>query len=136
MHVNKILTALVMILPLCKDSCSQEIDFVHDIRPLLSDACYTCHGPDAEARSTELRLDRRESALHSKVLSSGEMLQRLRSTDPEERMPPPDSNRELSSDDRAKLIAWLEAGAPWPKDYRHWSFVPPERPSVPTVRQS
>ena len=136
MHVNKILTALVMILPLCKDSCSQEIDFVHDIRPLLSDACYTCHGPDAEARSTELRLDRRESALHSKVLSSGEMLQRLRSTDPEERMPPPDSNRELSSDDRAKLIAWLEAGAPWPKDDRHWAFVPPERPSVPTVRQS
>ena len=115
---------------------AEDIDFARDIRPILSDACYTCHGPDPEARETELRLDDRKSVIDSNVLSSGEMLLRLQSSDPHEQMPPPDSNRVLASDDRLKLIAWLKAGGNWPEDDRHWAFIPPLRPNLPSVEKS
>lgn len=110
-----------------------EIDFPGGIRPLLSDACYTCHGPDTQARVTDLRLDDRAVAMESEVLSSGEMLARLTTDDPELRMPPPDSGSPLSKASRDKLVRWLKAGAEWPEDDRHWSFVPPIRPKVPVV---
>ncbi len=112
-----------------------EIDFGRDIRPLLSDACYHCHGPDAKARKAKLRLDDRATALEADVLTSGEMLNRLTSTDPDVRMPPPDSKRRLRNRDRAKLKQWLEGGASWPEDDRHWAFIPPVRPEIPKVRK-
>lgn len=115
---------------------ADEIDFARDIRPVLSDACYTCHGPDAEARATDLRLDDRESALKSDVFSSGDMLKRLLSNDADQRMPPVDSKRVLTEEHRAKLVAWLKAGAEWPEDDRHWAFIPPVRPELPTVNDS
>lgn len=113
-----------------------EIDFAQDIRPILSDACYTCHGPDPEARSTELRLDQRDSAIASEVFSSGEMLGRLLSDDPDKRMPPVDSNRVLTDAHRATLVEWLKDGADWPEDDRHWAFVSPERPELPAVKNA
>ena len=70
-----------------------KIDFARDIRPVFPEACYNCHGPDAKARKAKLRLDDREAALASGVISEGEMLMRLTSDDPEKRMPPPDSDR-------------------------------------------
>ena len=112
------------------------MDFAKDIRPILSDACYTCHGPDAEARESELRLDDRSSALKSKVFSSGEMLERLLTNDADKRMPPVDSNRVLSKTDRAKLAKWLKAGAHWPEDDRHWAFIPPVRPDAPAIKNT
>ncbi len=115
---------------------ADEIDFTRDIRPVLSDACYACHGPDANARATELRLDERGSALKSDVFSSGEMLERLLATDPDTRMPPVDSKRVLTDENRTKLIAWLKAGAQWPEDDRHWAFIPPGRPELPTVKNA
>jgi hypothetical protein len=98
-----------------------------------SDACYHCHGPDAKARESDLRLDDRTSALEADVFSSGEMLKRLTSEDRDVRMPPPDSKRRLRARDRAKLARWLENGAPWPEDDRHWAFIPPARPDRPQV---
>jgi hypothetical protein len=71
--------------------------------------------------------------LNSKVLSSGEMLNRLIPDDPDERMPPIDSHRELSPADRKKLVAWIKHGAAWPEDDRHWAYVPPVRPRLPLV---
>ena len=112
------------------------LDFARDIRPLLSDACYNCHGPDAKARKGNLRLDDRAAALGAGVLADGEMLRRLTSTDPDERMPPPESNRVLSDENRTKLTQWLEAGAAWPSDDRHWAFVPPKRPRLAKVNNS
>ena len=112
------------------------LDFARDIRPLLSDACYNCHGPDAKAREGNLRLDDRAAALGAGVLADGEMLRRLTSTDPDERMPPPESNRVLSDENRTKLTQWLEAGAAWPSDDRHWAFVPPKRPRLAKVNNS
>ena len=110
---------------------ADDVDFAREIRPLLADACYNCHGPDAQARQADLRLDPRDAALKAKVLSSGEMLRRLTSSDPDVRMPPADSIRKLRPGDRARLVSWLGSGASWPEDDRHWSFVPPVRPRRP-----
>ena len=110
-----------------------DLSFTQDIRPLLSDACFHCHGPDSKAREGKLRLDDRASAIKAGILSNGEMIERLLSKDPEERMPPPDSKRVLRSQDRAKLVQWLKAGAEWPADDRHWAFVPPVKPAAPKV---
>lgn len=111
-----------------------EPDFAVDVRPLLSDACYNCHGPDSAARKAKLRLDDRQSALHSGVLTDGELLERLTSDDPDVRMPPPDSNRELKPEDRAKLVDWVKGGAQWPEDDRHWAFVAPVKSDQPAVK--
>ena len=113
-----------------------ELDFARDIRPVLSDACYHCHGPDAKARKAKLRLHDRAAALEAGVLSDGEMLHRLTSNEQEERMPPADSNRPLRDKDRVKLVNWLRAGGSWPSDDRHWAFVPPKRPRLPKVRDT
>ena len=110
------------------------LNFARDIRPVLSDSCYNCHGPDKKARKAKLRLDDRSAAMESGVFSDGEMMARLTSNDPEMRMPPPDSNRVLSDKDRSKLVQWLKAGAEWPQDDRHWAFVPPVQPKIPELQ--
>ena len=110
------------------------LNYARDIRPILSDACYNCHGPDKKARKAKLRLDNRLAAMESGVFSDGEMMARLTSNDPEMLMPPPDSNRVLSDEDRSKLVQWLKAGAEWPKDDRHWAFVPPVQPKIPELQ--
>ncbi len=133
---GKLKSTVIVAMLICASALADDIDFAKDIRPVLSDACYTCHGPDPEARSTELRLDDRASALESSVFSSGEMLRRLLSDSSDERMPPADSNRVLSDDDRSKLVEWLKTGAKWPEDDRHWAFVPPVRPQPPAVKKT
>jgi len=118
---------------LCDGAQADDLDFARDIRPLLSDACYNCHGPDAKARQADLRLDQRAATLESRVLSSGKMLARLTSNDPDTRMPPADSIRVLRPRDRATLVKWLKSGAPWPRNDRHWAFTTPVRPERPEV---
>ena len=113
----------------------EQPDFLREIRPILSNACFDCHGPDAKGRQANLRLDQRVDAFRSKVLSSGEMLRRLQSDDPDVMMPPPESIRSLSAEQRDVLQEWLKAGAAWPEDDRHWSFIPPKRPEPPVVHQ-
>ncbi len=109
------------------------IEFGKQIRPILSDTCYTCHGPDPEARSTDLRLDDRESAMQSGIFESGEMLRRILSENPDDQMPPPESNRPLTTEDRERLRSWLETGANWPEDDRHWAFIPPQKSVPPEI---
>ena len=121
---------------LCSMASGEQLDFARDIRPVLSDACYHCHGPDAKVRKAKLRLHDRAAALETGILTNGEMLRRLTSDDPDERMPPVDSNRPLRDADRAKLVEWLRAGAAWPSDDRHWAFVPPKRPRLAKVRDA
>lgn len=112
-----------------------QLEFARDIRPILSDACFRCHGPDAKARQGDLRLDQRAAVLKAGVIGSGEMLMRLTSDDPDVRMPPPDPNRLLPTQHRAALIDWLKSGAPWPEYDRHWSFVPPKHSLLPMVKE-
>ncbi|MBC8116359.1 MAG: PSD1 domain-containing protein, partial [Candidatus Saccharimonas sp.] len=112
-------------------------------RPILSNTCFRCHGPDEKERQAGLRLDRRESAV-SKLESghvaispgkadASELVRRINSTDPEVMMPPPSLNKPLSEADKRVLKSWVEQGA----EYReHWSFVAPTRPARPAVKNA
>ncbi|MCH7988959.1 MAG: DUF1549 domain-containing protein, partial [Planctomycetes bacterium] len=118
-----------------------KVDFNRQIRPLLSKYCFACHGQDENNREAGLRLDERDSALNK--LESGEiaivpgnpekseLLKRVTTQDDDLRMPPPETGNQLSADDIAVLKKWIEQQAPYS---RHWSFVGPERSSLPQVK--
>ena len=119
----------------------EPVDFHRDIRPLLSDRCFSCHGPDEGSREAGLRLDEKESAYGE--LESGEtaivpgdpaassLIDRITVDDPDFVMPPPDSGKGLNEEEIALLKRWVEEGAPWAK---HWSFETPVRPNPPAVK--
>ena len=119
------------------------VSFQQQVRPLLSNTCFRCHGPDEHERQAGLRLDQRESAV-SKLesgktaispgkLDASEIVRRINSTDPTEVMPPPSLNKPLSDADKKLLTKWIEEGA----EYReHWSFVAPTRPARPVVKNT
>jgi hypothetical protein len=98
--------------------------FNRDVRPILSDRCFQCHGPDARQRKADLRLDVREETM--KVASP--FLTRLHSHDAEEQMPPPDSGKVLTESERALLTRWIRSGAAYEA---HWAFIPSLRSSLP-----
>ena len=117
-------------------TADEPIDFSRDIRPILSDRCFSCHGPDDKARQAELRLDRREDAFADRDGTApivpgspekSELVRRILSRDPDIRMPPSESNRVLAEDERQLLIRWIRQGAEYT---RHWAFVPPVRPAI------
>src|SRR3954471_5989445 len=104
-----------------------KIDFARDAQPILSDKCFSCHGPDANKRKAKLRLDTPEGAIADhdgkravvpKEPEKSELVARITSDDPDERMPPVKANRQLSPRDVAVLKRWVEQGAPFA---RHWS---------------
>ena len=104
------------------------VEFDRDVRPLLSENCYTCHGPDAAQRQANLRLDQEDQAR----AAAGEALRRVSSDDPALRMPPAYLGHDrLSVREVSILREWVEAGAPWSA---HWAFVAPTRPEPPAVR--
>ncbi|MCH2131269.1 MAG: DUF1553 domain-containing protein [Pirellulaceae bacterium] len=118
---------------------ADEIDFQRDIRPILSDACFQCHGPDEEQREADLRLDTREglfATLGDQALivagnaAESVLYQRLTHEDPDQRMPPVDEARQLVDDEIQRIQQWIDAGASW---NRLWSFVPPTRPALPAA---
>jgi uncharacterized protein DUF1549/cytochrome c len=119
-----------------------EISFNRDIRPILSDHCFQCHGPDAAQRKAELRFDTEAGASadlggHQAIVpgdpQASELVRRITAADPEERMPPADFKRPLSADEIAMLQKWIAEGAKW---QGHWSFVPPVRPKPPAARDA
>ena len=110
------------------------VDFNYHIKPILSDRCFACHGPDENAREADLMLHT-EEALFAALDSSGEyyvvkprnlaqsaVYDRIISDDPEFVMPPPSSNLTLDGYEKALIRRWIEQGAEW-KD--HWAFIPP-----------
>lgn len=119
-------------LPLMGWAAEPSINFDRQIRPILSENCFHCHGPAMEGRQGDLRLDTREGATASAVIpgnsAESELLRRLLSTDPDEQMPPPKSNRKLTAEQIDLVKRWIDAGAEYSA---HWAFVPPERPPVP-----
>jgi Protein of unknown function (DUF1553)/Protein of unknown function (DUF1549)/Concanavalin A-like lectin/glucanases superfamily/Planctomycete cytochrome C len=108
------------------------VRFNRDVRPILSDHCYQCHGPDAARRKADLRLDREADARHVLAGKAGEseLVRRITATDPEERMPPHKASRDLSAAQIDILRRWVAHGAKWEQ---HWAFLRPERPEPPTV---
>jgi hypothetical protein len=94
-----------------------------DVRPILADKCFRCHGPDAAARKGDLRLDRPDSA---SVLKSG-LIDRITHRDESERMPPPESGQRLKAAEVERLVRWMKGGARYEQ---HWSLVPPKKSVV------
>ncbi len=114
---------------------AKPVSFTRDIRPLLSNNCFACHGPDEKNREADLRLDVAAQAYESQAVTPGKLeesslWQRINSTDPDEVMPPPASHKKLTAEDKDLLKRWIESGA---KYEEHWSFVAPQKPAVPPV---
>ncbi len=120
---------------------SGKVEFNRDIRPILSDTCFTCHGPDKANRKTELRFDLEEStradlgegrrAIVPGDPARSELYRRVSAKDEALRMPPVHSGRKLTDRQIELLKSWIEQGAEWQK---HWSLIPPKRPNLPSVK--
>jgi hypothetical protein len=122
----------------------ERLDYTYDVKPILSDRCFACHGPDKAKQQAGLRLDLAEQAYEHESEETGrravvagdaedsDVVQRILSTDPKLVMPTPTSHLSLSAQEKAVLIKWIEQGA----DYEpHWAFVKAERPELPKVKQ-
>lgn len=119
-------------------SLPDDIDYNFDIKPILSDRCYACHGPDELARKGDLRLDVEAAAktalpnghlaIAEGSLKKSALIERIMSADPETTMPPPESKLTLSAREKALLAKWINTGAEYKS---HWSFIKPDKPDVP-----
>ena len=128
-------------LPLFAPSLLAAVDFNREVRPLLSDRCFACHGPDAGTRKADLRLDTFEGATGK--LDSGaqaivpgnsrksEIFSRIHEKDPDEIMPPPKLNRPLTEAEREVLVRWIDEGAVYTP---HWAFLPTHKHPAPVVK--
>ena len=120
------------------------VDFNREIRPILSENCFSCHGPDEETRMANMRLDVKDTAQGPyagrdgyKIIVPGDsaasrLYQRISAKDESSRMPPSFSNRKLTEKQIALIKQWIDEGARWDT---HWAFVPPQRPAIPEVKQ-
>jgi hypothetical protein len=138
-----ILLALAVLAPLTR-AVDDKLNFSRDVRPILSENCFACHGPDDKARKAKLRLDTREGAYKphdgKAAIAPGrpdqsEAVRRILTTDPDDHMPPPDSGKKLTPHQVETLKNWIAQGA----DYTgHWSFQPIKSPPLPSIssRQS
>src|SRR5260370_1148813 len=124
---------------------AEKLQFNRDIRPILSDRCFKCHGPDPASRKAGLRLDRAEDAYAERKKSHGHpivpgqpeqslLCRRVFSTNQDEMMPPPESNLALSSAERDTLRRWIAEGAEYQP---HWAFIPlPDSVPLPAVKKN
>lgn len=146
-RIIKIL-ALLMVLPFCclfslfncvsaNSSANKPVDFNRDIRPILSDNCFTCHGPDDKKRMAGLRLDIKEGAFASQGVivpgsaAKSRLYQRIAAKEPAMRMPPLDSGHKLTEAQIESIRRWIDEGAQWEV---HWAYVAPRRPEPPKVK--
>ena len=123
-------------------SFAEPVDFARDVLPVLSDACFHCHGPDEEAREAKLRLDTKDGLYRTldgitvvtpgKVADS-ELIARILSHDEEEIMPPKKATRQLTAAEIATLKRWVEEGAPYGT---HWAYTPMKKPELPAVQNA
>jgi cytochrome c553 len=121
---------------------AKRISFNRDIRPIFSDKCYACHGPDANKRKANLRFDTKEGAFSAPGgypvivpgdLENSELVWRITNPDDSQRMPPPYSNRVLTPEQIELLKEWIAQGAEWEG---HWVYIPPRRAPLPEVKRA
>ncbi|MCH1521998.1 MAG: DUF1549 domain-containing protein, partial [Arenicellales bacterium] len=115
---------------------AEPLEYNRDIRPILSDKCFSCHGADSGSRKADLRLDQRENAVEMGAIAAGdidasEMIARILTDDPDTLMPPPETKKVLSAPDKEKLQRWVEEGAEYQP---HWSYIAPEKTELPAVQ--
>ena len=129
--------AILLLLSVCEEGLSAagpgEVRFNRDVRPILSDHCFSCHGPDANHREADLRLDVREAAVASRAIvpnqpTESELIARILSDDPEKRMPPESAHKPLSPQQVETLKRWVEQGAEYEP---HWAYQLPVKAAVP-----
>src|SRR5215213_4425699 len=135
-RLSRLIFLTLVASPTFARAAEKKLDFNRDIRPILSENCFQCHGFDEKARQAELRLDIADSALakHDDVTpivpghpEQSELWRRITTDDQSEMMPPPDSHRMLKPEQKETLKHWIEQGAPYAK---HWSFIPPVKADV------
>ncbi|MEO1525550.1 MAG: DUF1549 domain-containing protein, partial [Planctomycetota bacterium] len=127
-----ILAVLLLGLPSTDGLAEEQLRFNRDIRPILSENCYHCHGPDDAARAADLRLDAEEAAKEWAIVAgdaeASELISRVFSDDADLVMPPPDSERSLTEGQKETLRKWVQQGAGYEP---HWSFLPPRKEEPP-----
>ena len=114
----------------------EPIEYNRDIRPILSETCFRCHGPDSASRKADLRLDKRDAAVESKAIVPGdpdasELIARIFTHEADELMPPPAIKKELTEEQKQLLKRWVASGAEYQP---HWSLVAPKKPEIPAVK--
>jgi uncharacterized protein DUF1553/uncharacterized protein DUF1549/cytochrome c len=139
--MTRILAVAICAVAIAPIHAQTKIDFNRDIRPILSENCFVCHGPDEGQRKAKLRLDTRDGAI-AKLRTGGhavvpgksgdsELLRRILTDDVSERMPPVKTNKKLTARQIDLLKNWIEQGAPYSQ---HWAFVSAKRPGLPSVK--
>ena len=116
----------------------QAVTYNHDVRPILTEYCFACHGPDSGSREADLRLDLREDAVDYGAIAPGHpdeslLIERLVTDDPDLLMPPPETKKQLSPEQIETLRRWIAGGAEYQD---HWAFIPPTRPTPPPVENA
>ena len=117
---------------------AERIEYNRDIRPILAENCFACHGPDSAARKASLRLDLREEAVKAEAIVPGhpeksQAIERIFAADAKQVMPPPKAHKRLTVAQKELLRRWVAAGAEYQP---HWAFIPPKRPALPAVRDT
>jgi hypothetical protein len=130
-----IICAVAVLLAIGARAAEQALGYNRDVRPILSDNCFACHGPDKGNRKAKLRLDLREDAIAKEAFVPGkpdesELVKRLFTTNEDDVMPPADSHKKLSTAQKDILKRWVAQGAVYEP---HWSFIAPKRPAVPVL---
>ena len=138
MHARRLAGLLILGISAAAHA-GEPIDFARDVRPILSNACFECHGPDAAHRQADLRLDVHDRALadlggYAAIVpgkpDESELIRRVTAEDASMRMPPADAGKQLTAEQIATLRKWIEQGARWSG---HWAFTAPQRPELPPV---
>jgi|SRR5579883_345580 len=133
--IRTLFSAIALLVFTFSAAADEKVDFGRDIRPILSNKCFKCHGPAVQ--KAKLRLDDRDAAIKSGAITpskptQSELLKRVLLPDSEDgRMPPPDVFEQLTPEQVAKLKAWIEQGAEYTP---HWAFVHPQRPALPQLK--
>jgi len=119
----------ILVLIVAAYAADKPVDFDRDVRPILSDNCFACHGPDDKRRMANLRLDTEEGVV--KVATNSRLVARIGAANPAARMPPPSAGVNLTEAQISVIREWVEQGSRWE---RHWAFSPPQKAPLPAVR--
>jgi hypothetical protein len=141
-NISLLILLLTCLPASAQDKQSPPVDFDRDIRPILSNTCFNCHGPDESNRKAKLRLDTRQGAFADRggyaIIVPGqpdksELYVRISAKNPVDRMPPVRFPHQLSKKQMDTVRLWIEQGADWRE---HWAFVPPQRPDLPKIKDT
>jgi mono/diheme cytochrome c family protein len=127
------LAAVAVLTTAAPEKGAGKLEYNRDIRPILAENCFACHGPDSAARKAKLRLDVREEAIQAGAVTPGSpeksaLIERIFSEDANDRMPPVKSRKSLTAAQKALLKKWIAEGAEYQP---HWAYIPPQRPTPP-----